>query len=1596
MAGSSAGLFLLAVLVGIASAQTTATSSSPWWPWTTSPPADRPCGEFPWSPANATVDCDYSYYSSNFSFFDYSSGIRYYGPFSGRCAVNCSDDIPVRGPPVTSSHNHYYYCHANSLAWLGTEPRCEDKPCGEFPWSPANATVDCDYSYYRSNSLNDYNNGTYMYYRGPFIGRCAVNCSDGMPVKGPSVTSSYGPRNLYYYCHVGSATWLGTEPRCEGKPCGEFPWSPDNATVHCDYSYYSARYYRDRMEGRCEVRCPHPLVVTGAPLLCPDGEGYFYCHAVQNATWLGQEPRCQDRPCGPFPWQPTDATVDCDYSFTGSRSYRDDVTGSRFYPGGRCSVICSNNLTVMGAPYLSGDGGNYYYCHPGASTWLGIAPSCQERPCGDFPWNTADVTVDCDYGYRGAWPYPRRVEFSGRCRVSCLNAELLVGPPGNNLHGSGTYYYCSFNNASWTGTEPVCIGGFDNSSVTESEANRVRLVGGEFYGCVELYDDVTQQWGPVTAFWQGLWESRMAWADLVCRDVGFTGGLATHAHSERVTDRSWLNPISFYFYASYNRPSKTGPNFFLNDSSPVSAGGVQHLYDTVGRVVRGDCTETESSWDCDRYLMCLACQKDREIQGDLSCNSTTMWVSFRRDDLARHNESSMHLRDPACIAEFNETHVTLSTALDKCGTTVAKNGTTNKIVYTNDVFASLLESSPDGADVITRTTGDRWTFNCHYVRDDSVAVGGLFPVPAPSVVVIHGEGTFTFSMNLYRSDGFSQPYAQSDFPVEVCMNLYAQSNFPVEVCVNLYAQSDFPVAVNDDVYFGISVEAAVSGLVLFVDNCKATPSSTPGGSTEYYIIKDGCHQDDTLQDFTAASSSSAHFGISAFKFTNESLPYVYLHCDVMVCVENSPDSRCSEGCVISRRRRRAADDGVEERATLVQGLIVLVPDETPDACAESCHLHASCSPSAGRCVCEPGWVGDGVHCQDFDECTIVSCGVHQRCVNTPGSHVCECVPGYMEVGESCQAMHAYHSTYRLLARSFSAPLKDAESQEYIDLVAEVVSTLESLYRRTSLAGDFIDVIIIAFRPGSVLVDHVINIRASADFSAAMTSEEVRVLVENANGTALDIDVDQIVITDYDECSDPEKTDCSPHAACLNTDGSFSCSCIMGYQDKSPDVASRPGRVCEWEGVSDSWVPAAAGAAAAAAVVIIAIATAKLLCRAKRKNRIKDVEGHDNMAFAQTATGPAETASSVPYRNDRGTWRHTVHQSVSSFEKNRRTDLEEKRSRRKNRTRTVTATTPDSSFPCSRCGRVCRSRILLVSHQRLTDKAVLITGCDTGFGNLLARRLDQLGLRVFAGCLTEAGVAELRQSCSERLQPIQMDITNSDSVQDAFRAVKEFVGSKGLWGLVNNAGILGVAGGTMEWATREDYQAVLNVNLLGMIDVTKTFLPLLKKSRGRIVNVASYVGRVAMPYFGPYSVSKFGVEAFSDSLRRAVRCFEVKVHIIEPGSFKTELSNQEVILRRMDHTWQQQSPETKAEYGKEYLQAAKDALAAKFHSRQDPVAVVDAMEHALCATQPRSRYMVGWDARFMFISWLPTDLGDLALRMMIHKMMPTPVCCKNWQ
>lgn len=164
---------------------------------------------------------------------------------------------------------------------------------------------------------------------------------------------------------------------------------------------------------------------------------------------------------------------------------------------------------------------------------------------------------------------------------------------------------------------------------------------------------------------------------------------------------------------------------------------------------------------------------------------------------------------------------------------------------------------------------------------------------------------------------------------------------------------------------------------------------------------------------------------------------------------------------------------------------------------------------------------------------------------------------------------------------------------------------------------------------------------------------------------------------------------------------------------------------------------------------------------------------------------------------------------------------------------------------------------------LQEKYVFITGCDSGFGNLLAHQLDKRGLRVLAACLTRKGAEQLKERTTQRLQTVILDVTDSNSVAAAAQWVKQEVGDRGLWGLVNNAGV-GIPSAPNEWLTKEDFLSVLNVNLLGVIDVTLNLLPLVRKAKGRLVNMSSVAGRISCTG-GGYSISKYGVEAFSDSL-----------------------------------------------------------------------------------------------------------------------------------
>ncbi|XP_059101503.1 short-chain dehydrogenase/reductase family 9C member 7 [Peromyscus eremicus] len=287
---------------------------------------------------------------------------------------------------------------------------------------------------------------------------------------------------------------------------------------------------------------------------------------------------------------------------------------------------------------------------------------------------------------------------------------------------------------------------------------------------------------------------------------------------------------------------------------------------------------------------------------------------------------------------------------------------------------------------------------------------------------------------------------------------------------------------------------------------------------------------------------------------------------------------------------------------------------------------------------------------------------------------------------------------------------------------------------------------------------------------------------------------------------------------------------------------------------------------------------------------------------------------------------------------------------------------------------------------LSEKYVFITGCDSGFGNLLARQLVDRGMRVLAACLTEEGAQKLQQDTSYQLQTILLDVTKTESIKAAAQWVRDQVGEQGLWALVNNAGVA-LPSGPNEWLTKEDFVKVINVNLVGLIEVTLNMLPMVKKARGRVVNMSSSGGRVAV-IGGGYCVSKFGVEAFSDSIRRELHFFGVKVSIIEPGNYRTSILGQETLPSRMKKLWDRLPQETRDSYGEEYFHAYTEKLVNLMQRAYTNISnVTNSMEHAVVSRSPRIRYNPGLDVKFLYIplAKLPASVTDFIL----SRYLPRP-------
>ncbi len=228
----------------------------------------------------------------------------------------------------------------------------------------------------------------------------------------------------------------------------------------------------------------------------------------------------------------------------------------------------------------------------------------------------------------------------------------------------------------------------------------------------------------------------------------------------------------------------------------------------------------------------------------------------------------------------------------------------------------------------------------------------------------------------------------------------------------------------------------------------------------------------------------------------------------------------------------------------------------------------------------------------------------------------------------------------------------------------------------------------------------------------------------------------------------------------------------------------------------------------------------------------------------------------------------------------------------------------------------------------STKAVLVTGASTGIGRSITERLAADGYFVYAGARKESDLQAL--GAIKNVRAVRLDVTKPDEIDAARKLIEQ--GGLGLYGLVNNAGVVTV--GSITDTKMEEFDLVMSVNVYGPWRITRAFAPLIVASKGRITNIGSVNGVVSFAQTSAYSMSKHSIEAFTDSLAQEMAPLGVQVSVVEPGSYKSDIFKNEVQrsgtgARLMDY----------------------------FSHAKDPDEVARTVERALFEPNPQHRYMV---------------------------------------
>ncbi len=279
-----------------------------------------------------------------------------------------------------------------------------------------------------------------------------------------------------------------------------------------------------------------------------------------------------------------------------------------------------------------------------------------------------------------------------------------------------------------------------------------------------------------------------------------------------------------------------------------------------------------------------------------------------------------------------------------------------------------------------------------------------------------------------------------------------------------------------------------------------------------------------------------------------------------------------------------------------------------------------------------------------------------------------------------------------------------------------------------------------------------------------------------------------------------------------------------------------------------------------------------------------------------------------------------------------------------------------------------------------QKNVLITGASTGVGRATAIILSKNGYLVFAGVRNEQDGQALKK-LSQQIEPIILDVTKAEDIENTFRLISEKCRNNGLYALVNNAGINYID--PFENTQEERARYLMEVNFFGMCKMMQTFLPLLrlatKDGTAKIVNRSSIGGAVGLPWESYYHAAKFAVLGISEALRFEFRKQNVYVSCILPGGIKTDFMTK--LKSDVNKSLSNLKPENPAYYktGLETMIKASEQFGDKIATTPEDVA--GTVLKILNKRKPRFKFVVGIDGKMMYFmsKFVPSTDRHILLR-----------------